>query len=213
MLVSMLCCLWIKSVGLLKEEKDDSIDGQLKECIANVLARIQSSRLSDTHRKLMENYIVPRYESWRGNCVKGVPADDIESLFLEWTNTGEANREMYLTELDIRSIDDLFMVLFKEELFKHQGLADWYEMQQIESLDQRFNEVCNLFWGRMGTLEDRISKLENPINPKIEEILRSNPRELLWEAQSPSMRFQNKKGSALPMILLTAYYRMDIYLS
>ena len=80
---------------------------------------------------------------------------------------------MYLTELDIRSIDDLFMVLFKEELLKHQGLADWYEMQQIESLDQRFNEVCNLFWGRMGTLEDRISKLEKPINPKIEEILRS----------------------------------------
>ena len=35
----------VKSVGLLKEEKDDSIDGQLKECIANVLARIQSSRL------------------------------------------------------------------------------------------------------------------------------------------------------------------------
>lgn len=54
---------------------------------------------------------------------------------------------MYLTELDIRSIDDLFMVLFKEELLKHQGLADWYEMQQIESLDQRFNEVCNLFGG------------------------------------------------------------------
>lgn len=109
----------------------------------------------------MENYVIPRYESWRGSCVKGVPADDIEDLFLEWTNTGEANREMYLTELDIRSIDDLFMVLFKEELLKHQGLADWYEMQQIESLDQRFNEVCNLFWGRMGTLEDRISKLEN----------------------------------------------------
>ena len=64
----------------------------------------------------MENYVIPRYESWRGSCVKGVPADDIEDLFLEWTNTGEANREMYLTELDIRSIDDLFMVLFKEEL-------------------------------------------------------------------------------------------------
>ena len=184
----------VKSVGLLKEEKDDSIDGQLKECIANVLARIQSSRLSDTHRKLMENYIVPRYESWRGNCVKGVPADDIESLFLEWTNTGEANREMYLTELDIRSIDDLFMVLFKEELFKHQGLADWYEMQQIESLDQRFNEVCNLFWGRMGTLEDRISKLENPINPKIEEILRSNPRELLWEASKSVYEISKQEG-------------------
>lgn len=184
----------VKSVGLLKGEKDDSIDGQLKECIANVLARIQGGRLSDTHRKLMENYIVPRYESWRGNCVKGVPADDIESLFLEWTNTGEANREMYLTELDIRSIDDLFMVLFKEELFKHQGLADWYEMQQIESLDQRFNEVCNLFWGRMGTLEDRISKLENPINPKIEEILRSNPRELLWEASKSVYEISKQEG-------------------
>lgn len=90
----------VKSVGLLKGEKDDSIDGQLKECIANVLARIQGGRLSDTHRKLMENYVIPRYESWRGSCVKGVPADDIEDLFLEWTNTGEANREMYLTELD-----------------------------------------------------------------------------------------------------------------
>lgn len=141
----------------------------------------------------MENYVIPRYESWRGSCVKGVPADDIEDLFLEWTNTGEANREMYLTELDIRSIDDLFMVLFKEELLKHQGLADWYEMQQIESLDQRFNEVCNLFWGRMGTLEDRISKLEKPINPKIEEILRSNPRELLWEA-SKSVYEISKQG-------------------
>lgn len=101
---------------------------------------------------------------------------------------------MYLTELDIRSIDDLFMVLFKEELFKHQGLADWYEMQQIESLDQRFNEVCNLFWGRMGTLEDRISKLENPINPKIEEILRSNPRELLWEASKSVYEISKQEG-------------------
>ena len=184
----------VKSVGLLKGEKDDSIDGQLKECIANVLARIQGGRLSDTHRKLMENYVIPRYESWRGSCVKGVPADDIEDLFLEWTNTGEANREMYLTELDIRSIDDLFMVLFKEELLKHQGLADWYEMQQIESLDQRFNEVCNLFWGRMGTLEDRISKLEKPINPKIEEILRSNPRELLWEASKSVYEISKQEG-------------------
>ena len=35
----------VKSVGLLKGEKDDSIDGQLKECIANVLARIQGGRL------------------------------------------------------------------------------------------------------------------------------------------------------------------------
>ena len=51
----------VKSVGLLKGEKDDSIDGQLKECIANVLARIQGGRLSDTHRKLMENYVIPRY--------------------------------------------------------------------------------------------------------------------------------------------------------
>ena len=64
-------------------------------------SRIQGGRLSITHRKLMENYVIPRYESWRGSCVKGVPADDIEDLFLEWTNTGEANREMYLTELDI----------------------------------------------------------------------------------------------------------------
>lgn len=101
---------------------------------------------------------------------------------------------MYLTELDIRSIDDLFMVLFKEELLKHQGLADWYEMQQIESLDQRFNEVCNLFWGRMGTLEDRISKLEKPINPKIEEILRSNPRELLWEASKSVYEISKQEG-------------------
>ena len=53
----------VKSVGLLKGEKDDSIDGQLKECIANVLARIQGGRLSDTHRKLMENYVIPRYLS------------------------------------------------------------------------------------------------------------------------------------------------------
>ena len=51
---------------------------------------------------------------------------------------------------------------FKEEFYSStKGLADWYEMQQIESLDQRFNEVYNLFLGRMGTLEDRISKWKN----------------------------------------------------
>lgn len=184
----------VKSVGLFTEKNEDSIDDQLKACIASVFDRIRGRNLSDTHRKMLETYIIPRYEFWLNSNAKGMRADDIDGLFLEWINSREVNREMYLTELDIRNINDLFIELFKEELLKHQKLADWYEMQQIESLFKRFKEVCDVFWGRMESLEDRVSKLENPINPKIEEILRSNPKELLWEISKSTHELSKQEG-------------------
>lgn len=185
----------VKSCGLLKDAKNDSVDGQLKECIANVFARIQSGNLSATHNELVQTYIIPRFERWLSTGgVKAIPDGDIEQLFHEWSNSREAHREMYLTEQDIRKINELFMNLFKDELLNHPKLANWYDMQQIKSLDKRFKTLCNEIFGRIDALEKRVTKLEISINPVIEEILRRDPREQLREASKSAYEIGKQEG-------------------
>ena len=185
----------VKSFGLLKETNSDSVDGQLKDCISNVFTRIQRRELSATHKELIETYIIPQFELWLNTGDLKVMQDgNIDSLFNEWSNSREAHREMYLTEQDIRKVNGLFMELFKDEILDHPKLADWYNIKLIKSLDKRFGALCDNIFGRMEALEQRVAKLEKPINPNIEEILRKEPKAQLWEASKSAYEIGKQEG-------------------
>ena len=186
----------INSSELLKEPFGNDVNLQLRKCITDVINRIRSRNHTATHKQLIEMYIIPRYELWLSTGDARVLQDgDIDRLFCEWIDNKEAQREMYLTETDIQKINELFIELLKEELFKYPNLASWYGYHQINTLDQRFRTQYIDLVKRMNELESQLQEFIKTKNPKVEVILGKELSEQLWYASKTEYGIAKQKGN------------------
>jgi len=153
----------LKSTGIIDEKIDSKLNNQFKECIKQTLMHIKKMVSTDTQKKLI--HFASSQLEYKISQVgqKALSTDELNDLLVDSFNSQQANDELYIQKNDIQTLCGLFINCFTIELLKHNELAHYYNIKNIDSIKTSIQSLMiriDKFESQLTEYEDRILKLE-----------------------------------------------------